>query len=313
MRFGWAAGDEVYGRCGALRKDHEDNEEAYAYFVPRSFVVELPSGRRARADELLDLARGGFEVRACGPGVNGPRWYEWAMIATASEEHFLLIRRPEGTPEPGPGPGGSRVDLPAGTGFMYCHVPKRSPIAPTLANLVLMVGRRWPVEETIGVAKGPIGWDQDQFRTYTAVQRHAALSAMTMLKAAMVRRRAEERTRTPLEADPAVVVDPAPTPGICLPAPWPAPMNPSESEEDCLISLGDAAVPHHPDEECPPDLGHIRLSLAEILRLINIARSHITHAGKQFLLRWSAWRRRHQAIARWHHQRARLQTNPAQP
>jgi hypothetical protein len=183
---------------------------------------------------------------------------------------------------------------------MYCHVPKSSPIAATLPNLVLMVGRRWPVEETIAVGKGPIGWDHNQFRTYTSVQRHAALSAMTMLKAAMVARRAEQITRTPLTGDPEVIITPAPAP-----APWPAPLNP-EPEEDTLISLGDAAVPHQPDQECPPDIGHIRLSPAEVLRLINIARSHASHTRKQFLLRWSAWRRRHQAIARWHHQRARL-------
>ena len=48
------------------------------------------------------------------------------------------------------------------------------------------------------------------------------------------------------------------------------------------------------------------MSLAETLRLINVIRSHISAAGKQFLLDWSTWRREHQAIARWYHRRARL-------
>jgi hypothetical protein len=93
VRFTWSAGDEVYGRSTKLRKDHEDNGEAYAYFVPRDFMVTLPGGARVRADGTPELAQGRFEVRACGDGVNGPRLYAWAMIATASPEHFLVIRR----------------------------------------------------------------------------------------------------------------------------------------------------------------------------------------------------------------------------
>jgi SRSO17 transposase len=88
VKFRWAAGDEVYGRSARLRKDHEDNKEAYAYFVPRDFMVELSSGRaRVRADEALHLARGTTEVRACGDGLKGPRLYAWTMVATASPEH----------------------------------------------------------------------------------------------------------------------------------------------------------------------------------------------------------------------------------
>jgi hypothetical protein len=83
---------------------------------------------------------------------------------------------------------------------------------------------------------------------------------------------------------------------------------PVEDDEmdQCLIPLGDAAIPHLADEERPPDIGCIRLSLAETLRLVNIARSQAGAARKQVLLRWSTWRRRHQAVARWHHRRARL-------
>ena len=83
------------------------------------------------------------------------------------------------------------------------------------------------------------------------------------------------------------------------------PLGDTEPEE-CLIPLGDAAVPHLADEECPQDIGCIRLSVAETLRLVSIVRSGATAARKQIMLRWSMWRRRHQAIARWHHRRARL-------
>src|SRR5664280_1944945 len=201
--FTWAAGDEVYGRSSALRKDHEDHREAYAYFVPRDFHFCLPGGASVRADQVLRHADGHFEERSCGPGLNGPRWYQWAMLATASPEHFLLVRRAADAPaDPAPpAPANSpasdprTADLPPGTGFMYCHIPAGGPIAPTLANLVLMVGRRWPVEETIAAAKGPIGWDDNQFRTYTSVERHAALCALAMRVIAIRARLAEQANR----------------------------------------------------------------------------------------------------------------------
>ena len=321
--FAWAAGDEVYGRSAKLRKDHEDNGEAYAYFVPRDFKVELPSGARVRADETLQLAGGTFEVRACGDGLNRPRLYAWAMIATASPEHFLVIRRAldddgadpvtySGGSEQGSGDDTAAKDprkekLPPGTGFMYCHVPKGSPIAPTFSNLLLMIGRRWPVEETIAVGKGPIGWDENQFRKFTSIQRHNALSGMAMLRANLIRQRVEEHAapsggaesgHADISARTASAVSDSSVVTRFLVE--------DDGADECLIPLGDAAIPHLADEECPQDIGCIRLSVAETLRLIGIARSQVTAARKQVLLRWSMWRRRHQAIARWHHRRARL-------
>ena len=330
VAFGWGAGDEVYGRSARLRKDHEENGEAYAYFVPRDFMVKLPSGARARADETLDLAQGAFEVRACGDGLNGPRLYAWAMIATASPEHFLVIRQPlddngwdpaarnegdeQGTGDDATARNPRTEKLPPGTGFMYCHVPKDSAIAPTFSNLLLMIGRRWPVEETIAVGKGPIGWDQNQFRKYGSIQRHNALSGMAMLRANLIRQRVERAGEVPDAAEPGHPGVPSQTPES--PAQTASAISPSsvvarfpiESDEpdECLIPLGDAATPRFADEECPQDIGCIRLSVAETLRLVGIARSQVTAARKQVLLRWSMWRRRHQAIARWHHRRARL-------
>ncbi|MFG1711180.1 transposase [Nonomuraea sp. M3C6] len=67
-----------------------------------------------------------------------------------------------------------------------------------------------------------------------------------------------------------------------------------------------AEVPSHPDEQPPEDLGLIPLTVAEIKHLFNTAttrRSSLEHAAH-----WSAWRRRHQARARWFHHRARLAT-----
>ena len=76
------------------------------------------------------------------------------------------------------------------------------------------------------------------------------------------------------------------------------------------IPLGDAPVPARGGQPCPPRPGLIKLSAAETARLTRLAAQAaaglISRARLAFALRWSARRRRHQAIARWHHHSARL-------
>jgi SRSO17 transposase len=65
-----------------------------------------------------------------------------------------------------------------------------------------------------------------------------------------------------------------------------------------------APPPAGPDDLPPADPGLIPLTVAEIKRLFNAATARprsLWHAA-----RWSRWRRRHQARARWYHKRARL-------
>lgn len=190
VKISCGSGGEVYGRYGRLREDHEENGEAYAYFVPRDHVVKTLGGERGRADELLELEEARFEARSAGSGMKGPRYYEWAMIGIQSGNHFLLLRRPVreekeeqggpgcenadsgtcGDPASGEPPGKNDVNASAdrvrdeGITFCLCHVPPGSSIRPTLANLILMTGRRWGTEETMATAKGPLGWDENQFR-----------------------------------------------------------------------------------------------------------------------------------------------------
>ncbi len=65
-----------------------------------------------------------------------------------------------------------------------------------------------------------------------------------------------------------------------------------------------AQPPAGPDDLPPADPGLIQLTVAEMKRLYCAATTRprpLWHAA-----RWSRWRRRHQARARWYHKRARL-------
>ena len=62
-----------------------------------------------------------------------------------------------------------------------------------------------------------------------------------------------------------------------------------------------APPPARPDQPPPADSGMIPLTVPEITRLLTPPPARPGHAEH-----WSNWRRRHQARARWYHQRTRL-------
>ncbi len=66
-----------------------------------------------------------------------------------------------------------------------------------------------------------------------------------------------------------------------------------------------APAPVHPDQPPPADPGMIPLTVPETGRLL----AHPPPPGSAE--RWLAWRRRHQARSRWHHQRTRLARDAA--
>jgi SRSO17 transposase len=79
----------------------------------------------------------------------------------------------------------------------------------------------------------------------------------------------------------------------------------------CAVTAAAARADTHqpptPTSSCqqpPPDPGLIALTVTEVKRLYNLA-TRALHSVEHHL-RWSWWRRRHQARARWYHHRTRL-------
>jgi SRSO17 transposase len=72
-----------------------------------------------------------------------------------------------------------------------------------------------------------------------------------------------------------------------------------------------ARPPTSPDDLPPHDPGLIPLTAAEIKRIFNLVTR--TWQTIRHYLHWSWWRRRHQARARWFHQRARLRRREGGP
>lgn len=179
------------------------------------------------------------------------------MIEAGTPERFLLIRRPLPPPATPTANStrGTDTGIPEGTSFVYCYVPKDSPISPTLSTLVLMAGRRWSAEETTATGKGPLGWDHNQYRTWTSVQHHTALCGLAMLKANALRARLENISVSSSETDysetnhrdsDAFSVEKIPTRPPSSPQPIPG--RSPDVHDDLMIPLGDSVIPVRPDQ-----------------------------------------------------------------
>jgi SRSO17 transposase len=181
-RLDFACGDEVYGACTELREFFENRGQGYVLRVPSSFRLTLAPGVTFTCagvvTRLLKQARR-WEIRSAGHGSKGERWYAWALVATASPRHHLLIRRHLKTSE---------------LAFHYCHVPPGQLVSK--ARLIRAAGLRWPVEETFEFGKSCFGLDQSQVRLYTAITRHTVLVMAALAACAVTAALLRDRTGT---------------------------------------------------------------------------------------------------------------------
>jgi SRSO17 transposase len=280
VRVMWAAADEVYGRCGEFRAALRALGLAYVVIIPCDYRVTLARDTVIRADAAIPGAV--FEQRSCGNGTKGPRYGDWALIATADPGEFLLIRR---------FPDRDKNQY----AFYLCWAPEGRPA--TMTYFITIAGRRWPVEVTFKTGKDALGWDQCQARTWDALCRHTALTALAQLRTAAIQ----------AALAGADVLPATPPPGRDAPA---AASEPAASTADLQIHTGTAPLPARGGQPCPPDIPPIGLSAPETARIDHLARDWkaglISLARLAFGLRWSTWRRRHQARARWHHYSTRL-------
>jgi len=196
----FVCGDEVYGACTELREFCEAHGQGYVLRVSSSFRLKLAAGVTLSCAEvvtrLLHDARR-WEVRSAGAGAKGQRWYAWALLATASPRHHLLIRRRLASGE---------------LAFHYCFAPDGQRVS--MARLIRAAGLRWPVEEDFEFGKGCFGLDQSQVRLYTAIARHTVLVMAALAICAVTA--ALPRDRTDTQAPPPVTPDqpPPPDPGM---------------------------------------------------------------------------------------------------
>lgn len=156
----WVTADEVYGRNTKFRQYFEKAKIGYVVAVGVDFRVPTRTGPQ-RADLIArTLPPKHWNRRSCGQGAKGPRVYDWAMVATTSPSHALLIRRSLTNPD----------DL----AYYYAFVPPGEPLL--LSTFIHIAGIRRVVEEDFQQSKGQAGLDQTQVRRYRSWLRHVILA-----------------------------------------------------------------------------------------------------------------------------------------
>ena len=174
----WVTGDSVYGDDRRLRLGLEDQPQAYVLAVSGKEYVWW-AGRQRQVKTILAACRQeGWTRLSAGDGAKGPRWYDWCWLPLAAPlapgwRRWLLVRRSLSAP----------TEL---TAYMVF-----APHATPLQEVVRVAGSRWTVESSFEAAKGEVGLDQYEVRSWTAWYRHItlamwALALLTVMRAGSI-------------------------------------------------------------------------------------------------------------------------------
>jgi SRSO17 transposase len=179
----WVTGDCVYGGDSALRRFLEHRRVGYVLAVTSAQHLGLVPV----LDWVEDVPADGWHRLSAGAGAKGPRLYDWAFLPFrgAVPEDWgkgLLIRRSLG----------EKHEL----AFYLTSAPPGT----RLADLVRVAGTRWTIEECFEAAKGEVGLDQYEVRSWTGWHRHItlamlALAYLTVLRKAAIGGRGPGRSR----------------------------------------------------------------------------------------------------------------------
>ena len=169
--FAWVTADSVYGADYALRRWLQDHELGYVLTVTRA--QRLGFGRVE--DLVAEVPTDGWHRLSAGDGAKGPWLYDWAYAAYGSDaapgwEKGLLIRRSLAEP-----------------GKMTFYLTL-APDGTALADLVRVAGTRWTIEACFEAAKGEVGLDQYEVRSWTGWHRHITLAMLAHAYLAAIRK-----------------------------------------------------------------------------------------------------------------------------
>jgi SRSO17 transposase len=167
--FAWVAGDSVYGTDHRIRRRLEARG--------RGYVLAVTSGQRLGfvpvEKWLAKVPPDAWRRLSAGDGAKGPRLYDWAYLpyrgAAPGWRMGLLIRRSPAKPDE--------------LAYHLTHAPEGT----TLAELVRVAGMRWTIESCFEAAKGEVGLDEYEVRSWVGWHRHVTLAMLAHAYLAVLR------------------------------------------------------------------------------------------------------------------------------
>jgi SRSO17 transposase len=159
----WVTADSVYGSDRRLRMWLENRKQAYVLAVSAQESICI-GWEMYRVRELATRTpEDSWKLLSCGNGAKGPRKYEWVRYLLNCPdlpdwERWLLIRR--------------HLTEKDNYAYYIAYAPKET----SLESLVQVAGTRWTVEKCFQEAKGEVGLDHYEVRSWTGWHRHITLA-----------------------------------------------------------------------------------------------------------------------------------------
>lgn len=160
----WVTADHIYGGDYRLRALLEERPVRYVVGVASNQAVTIGFAQD-RINVLLGELDADVWVRlSCGEGAKGPRLYDWAAVRlncpVAGWERWALGRR--------------SINDADEYAYYLVFVPART----ALEDVVHVAGRRWTIELAFEEAKGEVGLDEYEVRSWTGWYRHITLALL---------------------------------------------------------------------------------------------------------------------------------------
>src|SRR5436309_7286854 len=180
----WVVADSVYG-YEEMRDWLESRHQKYVLAVPETHMVWSQGEQQPVGLLAALLPAEAWVPLSAGEGSQGPRLYEWAWLQLPYEREesegwvsWLLIRR--------------SLSDPSERAYYRAWGPASTP----LTTLVRVAGSRWAVEEGFEQAKGGVGLDQYEVRSWTAWYRFITLALLAYAFLVVMRSQAQTQEQT---------------------------------------------------------------------------------------------------------------------
>jgi len=169
----WVLGDEVYSSY-KLRVFLESYQQPYVLAVASNSSITI-GVEQYKATELVEsTVPSDWHTISVGEGSKGQRYYQWTRRVINSDspdewERWLLIRR--------------NIKDQTDVAFYIAFAPN----IKSLEDMAKAAGSRWTIEECFEMAKGEVGLDQYEVRSWVGWYRHItfamfALAFLTKLR-----------------------------------------------------------------------------------------------------------------------------------
>lgn len=162
----WVVGDEVYS-CSMLRVFLEQERQQYALAIACNTRVTIGFTQFQSKEILNHIAKDEWKIISAGNGTKGQRIYKWCRKkinsdAPAGWHRWIVFRK----------------NVKDENEIAFYIVFARDDSA--IDSIAKAIGSRWTIEECFEMAKGEVGLDQYEIRSWIGWYRHITISIFAL-------------------------------------------------------------------------------------------------------------------------------------